>query len=149
MTVFGPTTEELLTEAERLGYILDRDGVLPHVLPASWNERRHPEPHHALINRFWHVSTRDGVLRVMAGLERHGDRRWIHISASRRERLPSWDDLKLVKRVLAGPERQAIQVIPRESEYVNIHPNCLHLFVCIDEDPVPCFSKVIDGKRQL
>ena len=89
------------------------------------------------------------MLKVMAGLERHGDRRWIHISCSRHDRLPSWDDLKLAKRVLAGPERQAIQVIPRESEYVNFHPHCLHLFVCVDDDPVPCFSRVVDGKRQL
>lgn len=149
MTVSGPTLEDAIAEAEKLGYVADRDGVLPRVLPASWNEQKHTSPVSAAFNRFWHVSRKDGVLKVMAGLERHGEHQWIHISCSRRDRLPSWEDLKLAKRVLAGPERQAIQVIPRDSEYVNIHPHCLHLFVCIDEDPVPCFSRVIDGKRQI
>jgi len=139
------SVDEFLAEAEKLGYLVDSDGVLPRVLPASWNENKSQSP----CSRFWYVSRPDGPLKVIAGLERHGESRWIHISCSRTNRLPSWDDLKLVKRVLAGPERQAIQVLPRESEYVNIHPNCLHLFVCIDDDPVPCFSRVLDGKRQL
>ena len=80
-------------------------------------------------------------MSVIAGIERHGGRKWIHISAARPDRLPSWDDLKQVKRVIAGPERQAIQVIPRDSEYVNFHPNCLHLFVCLDDDPIPSFAQ--------
>jgi hypothetical protein len=24
---------------------------------------------------------------------------------------------------------------------VNIHPNCLHLFVCVDNDPLPDFTR--------
>lgn len=115
--------------------VVDHD-VLPLVLPNSWTER--PA---SLTQRFWVVSTISGPLTVMAGVERHGGRRWLHISCARQTALPSWEDLKMVKRVLAGPERQAIQVIPRDSECVNHHPYCLHLFVCLDDDPVPSFAQ--------
>lgn len=116
--------------------ILDSDGILPRVLPSSWQEREC-----TVSQRFWFVSTSTGPLTVMAGLEQHGGRRWIHLSCARRNALPSWEDLKLVKRVICGPNRQAIQVIPRESEYVNFHPHCLHLFACIDDDPLPSFAQ--------
>jgi len=130
------TEEQIRAEEERSGCFRDQEGIFPTVFPASWNEQKC-----TVTQRYWFVSRPDGPIGVMAGLERHGGRRWMHLSVSRRNRLPSWEDLKLVKKVLAGPERQAIQVIPRDKEYVNIHPNCLHLFVCLDDDPVPSFMR--------
>jgi hypothetical protein len=51
----------------------------------------------------------------------------LHISVSRRDRWPSWDELVAVKRAFWPPEAQVVQFIPGEGEYVNIHPNCFHL----------------------
>jgi hypothetical protein len=66
-------------------------------------------------------------------------RRWLHVSFSRRDRLPDWPDLRLVKHTFIGDERIALQVLPRQAEYVNVHPNVLHLWSCLDGDPVPDF----------
>ncbi len=73
-----------------------------------------------------------------ARVERDGWR-WMHVSCSRRDRLPDWEDLKLVKRVFLGDHRLAVQVLPRESDYVNLNPHVLHLWSCLEADPVPDF----------
>lgn len=73
-----------------------------------------------------------------ARVERDG-RRWMHVSCSRRDRLPDWEDLKLVKRVFIGAERLAVQVLPREADYVNINARVMHLWSCLEADPVPDF----------
>lgn len=70
-------------------------------------------------------------------------RRWMHVSFSRPHRLPSWEDLRVVKDTFVGRDRLALQVLPRQDEYVNIHPHVLHLWSCLDGDPVPDFR--LDG----
>jgi len=54
--------------------------------------------------------------------------KWLHVSVSRTDRLPSWEDLKAVKDRFIGRDREAIQVIPRSRDFVNVHPFCLHLW---------------------
>ncbi len=84
--------------------------------------------------------TIDGLtVIVSAGTELDG-RRWLHMSASRPDKVPTWEDLKWMKRVFAGRKGKAIQVIPPDSEYVNIHPHVLHLWICLDGDPLPDFT---------
>lgn len=78
-----------------------------------------------------------------AAVERDG-RRWMHVSCSRRNRLPSWEELRLVKDTFIGPDRRALQILPPQSEYVNLHPNVLHLWSCLDSDGLPDFRK--DGE---
>lgn len=65
--------------------------------------------------------------------------RWMHLSLSRSDRLPSWEELRDAKNELLGRHVRAIQVLPPGDEYVNIHPNVLHLWVCLDGDAVPDF----------
>lgn len=68
-------------------------------------------------------------LRVVISLdELDRDELWLHLSVSRSDRLPSWEDLKFVKDALIGRNHEAIQVLPKDSEYVNIHRFCLHLW---------------------
>ncbi|SRR6266568_882588 len=78
-------------------------------------------------------------LRVIITVERHppDSRRWQHISVSREDRYPSWEDLLAVKEEFIGEEEEAYQVLPRASEYVNIHPNVFHLWHCLDGDVMP------------
>ena len=66
------------------------------------------------------------VLASIATLE--GGKKVLHISLSRRSRLPSWDDVKRVKEAFLGSEREAYHVLPKQSDYVNLHPYCLHLW---------------------
>ena len=39
-----------------------------------------------------------------------------------------------------GNDKKAIMVFPEEENYVNIHPNCLHLWYSA-ENPIPEFSQ--------
>lgn len=66
-------------------------------------------------------------------------RKWLHVSLAHRNRLPTYETLKLVKDTFIG-DRKAIQVFPSEKEYVNKHPYCLHLWCCLDGDPLPDFT---------
>ena len=53
---------------------------------------------------------------------------WEHVSVSRRDRCPTWDEMCLVKALFWDEEDCVIQYHPPRSEYVNNHPNCLHLW---------------------
>lgn len=100
----------------------------------------------------WRVSLRGGdgcrydhtiaprTVIVSAAVESDG-KRWLHFSMSCVSRLPKWDEFVAAKEAFLGPESKAIQVIPARSEYVNINPNVLHLFVCLDGDPLPDFTR--------
>ena len=53
---------------------------------------------------------------------------WEHVSVSRRDRCPTWEEMCQVKAMFWDAEDVVVQFHPRESEYVNNHPNCLHLW---------------------
>lgn len=107
--------------------------ILPRVLPTGWI--RHPPPN---ASAFDHPSQ---GLRAIVTVERIDGKRWIHLSVSRRRRIPSWDDLACCKRLFMGAERKAIQIIPPESEHVNICEYCLHLWAGLDGDQLPDFRR--------
>lgn len=70
----------------------------------------------------------DDGMAVIVSLDptRHGLLR--HVSASYRDRAPSWDDLRALRALFFSPDRDVIQVLPRRGEYVNVHEFCHHLF---------------------
>ena len=69
------------------------------------------------------------------------DKPWVHVSCSRKDRIPSYEDLMEVKKIFIGDGRQAIQVFPVKAKHINIHPNCLHLWACLGDDGLPDFGK--------
>lgn len=70
------------------------------------------------------------------------DRVWLHVSLSRRSRMPSYEDVADVKRLFVGEDRKAFQVFPAKQFHVNIHNFCLHLWSCIDgSDGLPEFGQ--------
>jgi hypothetical protein len=80
-------------------------------------------------------------LGVIVDTADHEDGRdWMHISVSRPDRLPSWDDLKFVKEVFAR-DRYAYQVLPPPERYINIHPFALHMRVPLTGNPFPDFTR--------
>jgi hypothetical protein len=81
--------------------------------------------------------TREHVLITVG---RHEGKRWIHFSIAHPSRIPHFEELRRYKDAFLGVERKAIQVLPPKSEYVNIHPYCLHLFSCLDGDGLPDFT---------
>jgi hypothetical protein len=63
---------------------------------------------------------------------------WEHVSVSRKDRCPTWDEMCQVKDLFWGPEDAVMQLHPKESEYVNNHPYCLHLWRPVDQElPLP------------
>jgi hypothetical protein len=76
---------------------------------------------------------------ICSAREEADGKRWMHVSCSRPSRMPDWEDLRLVKDTFIGRDRKAIQVLPAQSEYVNLHPYCLHLWSCMDGDTLPDF----------
>jgi hypothetical protein len=53
---------------------------------------------------------------------------WEHVSVSRRDRCPTWDEMCQIKALFWGEDDCVVQYHPPRSEYVNNHPNCLHLW---------------------
>jgi hypothetical protein len=53
---------------------------------------------------------------------------WEHVSVSLVNRVPSWREMCMVKRMFWDAEDVVVQFHPPESEYVNMHPHCLHLW---------------------
>jgi hypothetical protein len=53
---------------------------------------------------------------------------WEHVSVSRRDRCPTWEEMCQVNALFWDEEDCVVQYHPPRSEYVNNHPNCLHLW---------------------
>lgn len=78
---------------------------------------------------------------------------WDHVSVSiygpEAGRLPTWDEMCLVKSIFFYDDEEAFQIHPKKSEYVNSHEGCLHLWRCQDaEMPRPHSSYVGLTKEQ-
>jgi hypothetical protein len=93
---------------------------IPRVVPNHWR----------VLDAFgdgYRYLTRDG-LRVIASTGEYDGREWMHVSMSRADRLPSYEDMKHVKEVIVGNDRWAAQLFPPIDQHVNIHQFCLHLW---------------------
>lgn len=70
---------------------------------------------------------------------------WEHVSVHawrsdnvNKSRTPSWSEMMLVKRTFWGPDDVAMQLAPRERDYVNHHPHTLHWWRPTDREiPTP------------
>ena len=86
---------------------------------------------------------RIGSRQLMCIASREGT--WDHVSVHARDgnkqRTPTWDEMAYVKSMFWDDEEEAIQYHPRRSEYVNLHPNVLHLWYHPDlKDILPEFN---------
>lgn len=61
-----------------------------------------------------------------------GDLKWEHVSVhvfdGKRTLTPRWDEMCKIKNLFWDEEDVVVQFHPRKSEYVNCHPNTLHLW---------------------
>jgi hypothetical protein len=102
-------------------------------LPPGWERIKQPYYHGVWRNR-------KRQLAVIASFAMYDDQLWLHVSMSHRRRVPSYEELAYLKRHWIGEDRKAVMVLPSAEEHVNIHPRTLHLFCCIDTDPLPDFT---------
>ena len=82
----------------------------------------------------------DGIIVIISKAVEQDGKEWMHVSFSRKNRMPSYNDMALVKAVFIGPDKDAVMVLPRKSKHVNIHNYCLHLFTT-EELPLPDFTQ--------
>lgn len=79
---------------------------------------------------------------VIFSAEMHEGQWWMHLSIARPDRLPTWEEFRDAKEEFIGTDRVAYQVLPPKTEYVNIHPNCLHAFSPVDRaKALPDFTR--------
>lgn len=67
---------------------------------------------------------RNQTLRVIAS----DGESWEHVSVSRADRCPTWDEMSAIKDLFWDPEDCVMQLHPPKSDWVNNHPFCLHLW---------------------
>lgn len=58
---------------------------------------------------------------------------WEHVSVSRNDRCPTWEEMCQVKDLFWDEQETVIQFHPPKSEYINQHLYCLHLWKPIGE----------------
>ncbi len=106
--------------------------ALPTIVPAGW---------HYNLEYFNCLDNLGRRLRVIISVERVVGQKWLHVSLSNSERLPNWNELRDAKDLFIGKQRKAILILPPEGEYVNDNPYVLHLWCCLDGDPLPDFRR--------
>jgi len=108
--------------------------AIPRVLPDGWR----------ILKPFGDGNAyqyRNGLRVIISTAPFDDGREWMHVSVSREDRLPSWDDLKFVKATFVAADRAAYQVLPPTAKHINIHPFCLHLWVALTgSEPLPDFT---------
>ena len=81
---------------------------------------------------------------VILSAESHDGRTWLHMSISHATRVPKWDEYRDAKDLFLGTDRDAVQILPRQSRYVNVHPYTLHAFApFVGEIGLPDFRSTV------
>lgn len=66
-----------------------------------------------------------GILKSIDNTPKWGPLK--HVSISREDRYPNWDEILRVKDFFFG-NIDCMMVIPKSKNYVNVHPNCFHIW---------------------
>lgn len=109
------------------------------IIPSNWKAidiKSHSEEMFAFV--------RSDGLKILLSVEWQDsdpETQWLHVSMSFRSKLPTYQDMKIVKSVFIGDDRIAFQVFPATDQHVNIHENTLHLFSCLTKDILPDFRR--------
>lgn len=77
------------------------------------------------IRVYWETATGLRVFATIDPTTRFGA--LLHVSLSYAKHDPTWEEIKLVKQAFFGPHRDAIQILPRDQDWVNVHPHTFHL----------------------
>jgi hypothetical protein len=71
---------------------------------------------------------------------------WEHVSVSCERRTPNWREMCFVKDLFWTDEECVMQLHPPKRDYVNCHPNCLHLWRPIGRD-IPQPDAILVGPK--
>jgi hypothetical protein len=76
------------------------------------------------------------------------DPKWQHASVGLLHRDPTWNEMNFVKEAFWGPDLTVVQFHPKKTEYINLHPHLLHLWIRTDyEYELPDLDRIF-GKPE-
>ena len=112
----------------------EKEASRPKLLPNTWK----------ILDIFddgW-MYIRQDMLKVISSAAREQDgKRWRHLSISRQSRVPTYEEMMVVRNLFLGEDAHAIQVFPPKAQHISIFRFCLHLWHCIDGNPLPDFAR--------
>lgn len=94
-------------------------------MPEQFRDLRYSHKKSGANGLFWvpsPISNNDLKVIVSDGME------WDHVSVSLPNRCPNWIEMSHIKDLFFDDSETVVQFHPKKSEYVNCHPNCLHLW---------------------
>lgn len=83
---------------------------------------------------------KNGLVVMMSGCTEMDDKRWLHLSVSREDRIPNWDEIVYVKETFLGKDTEGIVKLAPRSQWVNLMPYCMHIWHCVDGEVTPDFA---------
>ena len=81
-------------------------------------------PHVAALLEPGSRAFRYGGCNVIVSKQRAG---W-HLSISRKDRLPTWEEMRDARYALVPDEATMALLLPPQSEYVNVHEFCMQMY---------------------
>ena len=73
---------------------------------------------------------------------------WEHVSVSRPDRIPTWDEMCWIKSLFFDDDDTVVQFHPPRAEWVNNHSRCLHMWRPIGIE-VPRPPQILVGYKEL
>jgi hypothetical protein len=70
---------------------------------------------------------------------------WDHVSVSLEDRCPTWEEMEFIKKLFFRDDETAMQLHVPETDHVNVHPNCLHLWRPNDGREIPRPPSIMVG----
>lgn len=67
-------------------------------------------------------------MAVIASYDATPHGRLLHVSISRQDRYPTWGEIKAVREAFFEADEDVMMLLPKRAHYVNVHPNCFHLW---------------------
>lgn len=115
------------------------DGGL-FIINVKFDAEKPPIPRNIIVPDHLRMQPQTEERKVSFAVFATNDAGWEHISVTipKEKRTPTWDEMEFLKQLFWEPQEAAFQIHPPQSEYVNMHPYCLHIWRKIGfEYPLP------------
>ena len=73
---------------------------------------------------------------------------WEHVSVSCASKIPTWDIMCEIKDKFFFEDEVVMQLHPKKEDYINNHPNCLHMWKPIGVE-IPTPPSIMVGLKEL
>lgn len=89
------------------------------------------------------IPYRNRVLRIVSA----DGMGWDHVSVSLENRCPNWEEMTFIKDLFWNDDEVVMQLHPAKKNYINCHPNCLHLWKPVEGD-IPQPPNILVGIKE-